>query len=106
MFSHATLTFVHSSSDSFPFQTTNQPLPITHNTSTAAHERLASSLSTDAANTSTSTTPATPAVQLPTIGRPGYRVTKGEDEDGAKTLTFEIEYPEIAPNTKPLFRYA
>jgi splicing factor 3A subunit 2 len=39
------------------------------------------------------------------IGRPGYRVTKQFDpETGAKSMLFEVEYPEIEEGSKPRHR--
>ena len=51
-------------------------------------------------------TPSAPIRKTIKIGRPGYRVTKETDpETGQRSLLFEIDYPEIAPNVKPMFRF-
>lgn len=40
------------------------------------------------------------------IGRPGYRVVKQRDPDtGARSLLFEIEYPEIEEGLQPRHRF-
>lgn len=40
------------------------------------------------------------------IGRPGYRITKqSDDATGQQSLLFEIDYPEIAKDVKPLYRF-
>eukprot|EP00818_Percolomonas_sp_WS_P004101 CAMPEP_0117445858 /NCGR_PEP_ID=MMETSP0759-20121206/6023_1 /TAXON_ID=63605 /ORGANISM="Percolomonas cosmopolitus, Strain WS" /LENGTH=232 /DNA_ID=CAMNT_0005238069 /DNA_START=148 /DNA_END=846 /DNA_ORIENTATION=+ len=39
------------------------------------------------------------------IGRPGYNMQKRRGENGENVLIFQIEYPEIASNTRPLYRF-
>ncbi len=40
------------------------------------------------------------------IGRPGYRVVRSRDaEMGARSLLFEVEYPEIEPGLQPRHRF-
>lgn len=40
------------------------------------------------------------------IGRPGYRITKQTDPDtDQQSLLFQIDYPEIAKDVKPLHRF-
>mmetsp|Transcript_31056 Transcript_31056/g.54007 ORF Transcript_31056/g.54007 Transcript_31056/m.54007 type:complete len:217 (-) Transcript_31056:5740-6390(-) len=45
------------------------------------------------------------AKRLIKIGRPGYRVTKQKDPaTGQKSLLFEVDYPEIEPDLRPMHR--
>lgn len=40
------------------------------------------------------------------IGRPGYRITKQADpQTNQQSLLFQIDYPEIAKDVKPLYRF-
>lgn len=40
------------------------------------------------------------------IGRPGYRITKQSDpKTGQQSLLFQIDYPEIGDDIKPLYRF-
>ena len=44
--------------------------------------------------------------KAPCIGRPGYKVVKQRDpESGARSLLFEIEYPEIEAGLQPRHRF-
>lgn len=47
-----------------------------------------------------------PARKAIKIGRPGYRVVKQRDpESGARSLLFEVEYPEIEEGLQPRHRF-
>lgn len=47
-----------------------------------------------------------PARKAIKIGRPGYRVVKQRDPDsGARSLLFEVEYPEIEEDLQPRHRF-
>jgi splicing factor 3A subunit 2 len=39
------------------------------------------------------------------IGRPGYRVVRARDAAGARTLLFEVEYPDIEAGLQPRHRF-
>lgn len=47
-----------------------------------------------------------PKIRTVRIGKPIYRFKKQtEEETGQKQIMFEIEYPQIEPNTKPQYRF-
>jgi len=87
---------------------TNEGNYLAHTQGRRHQENLAKRAAREAADAPAAPAPLTRATIKRTvkIGRPGYRVTKQWDaEAGARSLLFEVAYPEIVPATRPRHRF-